>query len=41
MIGGSVSGKVVGQNGKAGHLGVKVGPGGVIESCKFTGQGAR
>ena len=41
MLSGSVSGKVVGQNGKAGHLGVKVGPGGVIESCKFTGQGAK
>ena len=41
MLGGSVTGKVVGQNGKSGHLGVKVGPGGVIESCKFTGQGAK
>ena len=41
MLSGSVTGKVVGQNGKAGHLGVKVGPGGVFESCKFTGQGAK
>jgi hypothetical protein len=41
MLGGAVSGKIIGQNGKSGHLGVKVGPGGVIESCKFTGQGAK
>ena len=41
MLSGSVSGKVVGVNGKAGHIGARVGPGGVFERCKFTGQGAR
>lgn len=41
MLSGSVSGKVVGENGKAGHAGARVGPGGVFERCKFTGQGAR
>ena len=41
MLSGSVSGQVVGVNGKKGHVGAAVGPGGVFERCKFTGQGAR
>ena len=41
MLSGSVHGRVVGENGKAGHVGASVGPGGVFERCKFTGQGAK
>jgi len=41
MLNGQVSGRILGENGKPGHLGVRVGPGGVIESCKFTGQGGK
>ena len=41
LLSGSVSGKALGENGKAGHVGAAVGPGGVFERCKFTGQGAK
>jgi hypothetical protein len=41
MLSGSVSGRVLGENGKPGHVVAKVGPGGVFQSCKFTGQGAK
>ena len=41
MLSGQVSGRVLGENGKAGHVGAKIGPGGVIQSCRFTGQGAQ
>lgn len=41
MLSGRVSGQVVGLNGKKGHVGAAVGPGGVFERCKFTGQGAK
>jgi len=35
---GRVSGRIMGNNGAAGHLNVRVGAGGVIESCRLTGQ---
>jgi len=41
MLSGAVTGKVIGENGKPGHVGAKIGPGGVIQTCKFTGQGAK
>jgi hypothetical protein len=35
-----VSGRILGHNGAAGHLNVRVGPGGTIETCRLTGQAA-
>jgi len=34
---GRVSGRIIGANGAAGHLNVRVGAGGTIESCRLTG----
>ena len=40
LVSARIQGRIVGQNGKAGTLQVKVGAGGVIESCNLRGPAA-
>jgi hypothetical protein len=41
LISGRIVGRVLGENGHPGHLVARIGPGGVVESCRFNGRGSK